>query len=32
MLALMLGLIHMAPLGATPRTPIELINGKAVVA
>ncbi len=32
MLALMLGLIHMAPLGATPKTPVALINGREVVA
>lgn len=32
MLALMLGLIHLAPLGATPRTPVALINGQTVVA
>jgi eukaryotic-like serine/threonine-protein kinase len=32
MLALMLGLIHLAPLGATPRTPTALINGQTVVA
>jgi eukaryotic-like serine/threonine-protein kinase len=30
MLALMLGLIHMAPLGATPTTPTTLVNGQAV--
>lgn len=32
MLALMLGLIHLAPLGATPRTPVTMVNGQAVVA
>ncbi|MEZ4362006.1 MAG: serine/threonine-protein kinase [Kofleriaceae bacterium] len=32
MLALMLGLIHLAPLGATPKTPTTLIDGHAVVA
>lgn len=31
MLILMLGLIHMAPLGATPKTPTTIIDGRTVV-
>lgn len=32
MLILMLGLIHLAPLGATPHTPTTVVNGQTVVA